>query len=46
MQYLYQKLLEESNGDHKYLMCTDILETNIEVLRSAIALDKIDLDCE
>ena len=44
MQCLYQNLFKEGNGDHKYLMFTDIRDNNFEVLHSAIALDKVDLE--
>ena len=42
---MYQKLLKEGNGDHKYLRCRYLQYKNFEVMSSAIALDKIDLDC-
>ena len=37
--------LKEGNGDHKYLRCPVISEYKFDILRSEIALDKIDLDC-
>ena len=42
---MYQKILKEVHGDKKYLRCTDTREKNFEVLRSAIELDKSDLEC-
>ena len=45
MKFLYQKILKEGNGDHKYLRCTDLWYNNFEVLRSEIALDKVNLEC-
>ena len=37
--------LKEVNDDNKILKCLDIRDKNFEYLRSAIALDKIDLEC-
>ena len=45
MQHLYQNILKESNGDHKYLRCPDIRDNNFEVMRPAITLDKVDQNC-
>ena len=45
MQRMYQNILKEGNGDHKYLRCPDIWDNNFEVLRPSITSDKIDLDC-
>ena len=42
---MYQNLLKVSNSDNKYLMCPDLWENKFEVMRSKIALDKIDLEC-
>ena len=42
---MYQKFLNEGNGDHKFYKCTDLQEKNFKVLCSAITLDKTDLDC-
>ena len=36
--------MKKDNGDHKYLRCPDLRYNNFQVLRSAIALDKINLD--
>ena len=44
-QYLYQKLLEEGNGDQKYLRCPYLWDKKFEVMNSEIALDEINLDC-
>ena len=43
MQRMYQKILKECNGDQKYLRCPDLRDKNFEVLRSSMALDKVDL---
>ena len=37
--------MKKVNSDQKYLRCLDILDKNSEVLRSAIPLDKVDLEC-
>ena len=42
---MYQKFLKEGNGNHKFLRCSDLQDKNFEVLSSAIALDKINLEC-
>ena len=42
---MYQNLLKEGSGDHKYLSCQDLQELFFEVLRSEIELDKVDLVC-
>ena len=46
MQRMYQNILEEGNGDHKFLRCLDLQDNNFEVLCSEIALDKVDIECE
>ena len=43
---MYQKILKEGNGKNKYLRCPDLQYNSFEVLRSAIAQDKTDLECE
>ena len=45
MKRIYQKLLKEGNGDHKFLRCSDICDNHFEVLSSEIALDKEDFEC-
>ena len=45
MQHMYQDILKKGNGAHKYLRCPDLWDNNFEVLRSEIALDKVDLGC-
>ena len=45
MKLMYQNILKEGNGDHKYLRCIDLCYENFEVLCSAITLDKVDLVC-
>ena len=42
---MYQNLLKEVNGNHKYLRCTDIWDNNFEVMLLAIKLYKIDPMC-
>ena len=42
---MYQNISKEGNGDQKYLRCPDLQDNKFEVLFSAIALDKITLDC-
>ena len=37
--------MKEGNSDYKYSRGIDIWDNKIEVLCSAIALDKVDLDC-
>ena len=46
MQYLYQNILKEGNGDQKFLKCPDLLNKNFGVMRSEIALDKVNLEGE
>ena len=36
---IYKRLLKEVNGGHKYLRYPDLIDKNLEVLRTAIALD-------
>ena len=43
MQHIYQNILKEGNGNHKYLRCTDLRDNNNEFMCSEIALDKVDL---
>ena len=43
---MYQNFLKEGNGDHNFLRCPDIQDNNFEVLISAIALEKFNLECE
>ena len=45
MQRICQNILKEGNGDHKYLRCQNIWDNNFEVMRSEIALDKVDMAC-
>ena len=42
---MYQNLLKEFNGDHKFLRCPDLRDNNFGVLHSAIELDKVGLEC-
>ena len=42
-QRMYQNLLKEGNGYHKYLSCLDLQDNNFEVVRSKIAYNKISL---
>ena len=41
MHHIYQKLLSEVNGEHKYLICKYLLDKKFEVLHVAISLDKL-----
>ena len=43
MQCIYQRLLKEGNGDHKYLRYPDIWNNNFEVMLIAIKLDRIEI---
>ena len=43
MQRIYQRLLKQVNGYHKYISCTDLIYNNFEVLCSTIALYMVDL---
>ena len=43
---MYRKILKEGNGDRKHFRCIYNIDNNFEVLRSEIALDKVDLVCE
>ena len=45
MKRIYQRLFKEFDYDHKLLRCLDLWDKKIEVLRSAIALDKVDMAC-
>ena len=36
IQHIYQSILKELNGNHKYLRCTGILYENSEVLHTSI----------
>ena len=45
MKYLYQNIFKEVSGDQKCLMCTYLQYNNCEVMHSAIALGKVDLEC-
>ena len=42
---MHQKLLKDGNCDQKYLRCPELRGNNFEVLRSAIILGKVDLEC-
>ena len=41
---MYQNLSKEGNSDSKFLRCPDLLYNKCEVVPSAIALYKVDLD--
>ena len=41
---MYQNLLKEGNGHHKFLRCPDLRDNDFEVLHSEITLDKVDLE--
>ena len=45
MKRMYRQLLNEGNSEQKYLRCPDLWDNNFEVLRSSIALDKVDIEC-
>ena len=45
MQHMYQNFLKEGNGDHNFLWCTVHQDNNSGVLRSAMALNKVGLEC-
>ena len=42
---MYHNLLEKGNFDHTFLRCPDLRDNNFEVLRSEIALDKVNFEC-
>ena len=42
---MYNDILKEFNGDHKFLRCTNLRNNSFEFMRSTIALDKLDLVC-
>lgn len=42
---MYQRLLKEGNRYHNDLRCPDIRNKFFEILSSAIALDKVDMEC-
>ena len=44
MQHMYKNILKVGNGDHKFLRFPYLQDKNFEVLHSAIALDKVDLE--
>ena len=45
MRCMYKRLLKEGDGDNNDLRCPDILNNNLEIICSAIKLDKVDLVC-
>ena len=45
MRCIYRRLLKEGNGDHNYLRCPDLQDTNFYILRSATALENVHLTC-
>ena len=42
---MYQKLLKESNGDHKYFKCTGILNNKLYGLCSENLFDRVEWVC-
>ena len=42
---MYQNILKEGNGDHIFLRCPYLEDNKCEIMRSDIALDKVDLEC-
>ena len=43
MHRIYQRLLKEVDGDHKYLRCTYVLYNNFKIQCATISLDKVEL---
>ena len=39
MHHIYQRLLKEGFGDHKYFRCPDLQDNNFEVTQTDIQLD-------
>ena len=46
MHCIYQRLLKEVNGDHKYLRCLCIKDKHFNIMCTDIALDRVNLAWE
>ena len=45
INFIHRGILKGGNGDHNYSRCQDIRDKKFEILHSAIALDKLNLEC-